>query len=165
MSRLIPINDLDARTFAPFGDVIDTAGQPDRMINQGLCGRYHDRAQLEFAGGRAGLSLFLAQPRRLPLQLDMVERHPEGSQAFISMTGQPFLVIVAPDEGGVPGAPLAFVTSGAQAVNFFRGTWHGVLTPLHDPGLFAVVDRIGPGANLEEHWFDKPWMIGQAETG
>jgi ureidoglycolate lyase len=46
-------------------------------------------------------------------------------------------------------------------VNYHRGTWHGVLTPIHAPGLFAVVDRIGDGANLEEHWFETPFTIEQ----
>lgn len=150
---------LTAEAFAPFGDVLDTGGAPDKIINQGLCGRYHDRARFDFGDGRAGLSLFKAEPRGMPLALHMVERHPEGSQAFIPMSMDPFLVIVAPDEGGIPGRPLAFVTAPGQAINFHRGTWHGVLTPLHAPGLFAVVDRIGEGANLLEHWFDAPYTV------
>ncbi|SHE88625.1 ureidoglycolate lyase [Ruegeria intermedia] len=159
MTRVIPIAPLTARTFAPFGDVLEVSGAPDKIINQGQCGRYHDRAVLDFADGRAGISLFDANPRALPYQLDMVERHPQGSQAFIPMTHQPFLVIVAPDEDGVPGRPQAFVTQPGQAVNYHRGTWHGVLTPLHAPGLFAVVDRIGDGPNLQEHWFDTPYEV------
>lgn len=159
MTRVIPIAPLTAQAFAPFGDVLEVSGAPDKIINQGQCGRYHDRAVLDFADGRAGISLFDANPRALPYQLDMVERHPQGSQAFIPMTHQPFLVIVAPDEGGVPGQPLAFVTQPGQGVNYHRCTWHGVLTPLHAPGLFAVVDRIGSGANLEEHWFDTPYEV------
>ncbi|WP_170358117.1 ureidoglycolate lyase [Ruegeria arenilitoris] len=159
MTRIIPIAPLTAQAFAPFGDVLEVSGTPDKIINQGQCGRYHDRAVLDFADGRAGISLFDANPRALPYQLDMVERHPQGSQAFVPMTNQPFLVIVAPDEDGVPGRPLAFVTQPGQAVNYHRGTWHGVLTPLHAPGLFAVVDRIGSGANLEEHWFDTPYEV------
>ena len=159
MTRIIPIAPLTAQAFAPFGDVLEVSGTPDKIINQGQCGRYHDRAVLDFADGRAGISLFDANPRALPYQLDMVERHPQGSQAFVPMTNQPFLVIVAPDEDGVPGRPLSFVTQPGQAVNYHRGTWHGVLTPLHAPGLFAVVDRIGSGANLEEHWFDTPYEV------
>ncbi|MEQ9041860.1 MAG: ureidoglycolate lyase [Silicimonas sp.] len=157
----IRIRPLDAAAFAPFGDVLDCAGQPDRIINQGLCGRYHDRARVDFGDGRAGISLFRAEPRTLPLRLDMVERHPDGSQAFVPMSMDPFLVVVAPDENGRPGTPLAFETIPGQAINFHRGTWHGVLTPLHAPGLFAVVDRIGQGANLQEHWFDAPYVIGR----
>ncbi|HBD90118.1 MAG TPA: Ureidoglycolate hydrolase, partial [Gemmobacter sp.] len=64
-----------------------------------------------------------------------------------------------PDQGGTPGKPRAFLTDGAQAINFHRGTWHGVLTPLAEPGLFAVVDRIGATPNLEEHHYAAPWII------
>lgn len=151
---------LTAAAFAPFGEVLETVGPPDRLINQGLCGRWHDRAGLDFdAAGRAGLSLFRAEPRALPYRLTLVERHPEGSQAFLPMTEHPFLVIVAPDAHGRPGRPLAFLTAPGQGINLARGAWHGVLTPLHAPGLFAVVDRIGPGPNLEEFTYPEPWII------
>ncbi|WP_297340457.1 ureidoglycolate lyase [Pseudophaeobacter sp.] len=155
----IAIQPISAAGFAPFGDLLQVSGAPDKIINQGLCGRYHDLAQMDFCDGRAGLSLFNAEPRTLPLALTMMERHPQGSQAFIPMSEHGFLVIVAPDAGGTPGTPLAFETQPGQAVNFHRGTWHGVLTPLQAPGLFAVVDRIGAGANLQEHWFETPFVV------
>ncbi|MBT8459382.1 MAG: ureidoglycolate lyase [Boseongicola sp.] len=150
---------MTAEAFAPFGDVIEVAGEPDKIINQGLCGRFHDRATFDFSDGQAGLSLFKAEPRSLPLKLEMVERHPDGSQAFIPMSEHPFIVVVAEDQAGTPGRPKAFRTQIGQAINYHRGTWHGVLTPLHQPGLFAVIDRIGDGDNLEEHWFDTPFVI------
>jgi ureidoglycolate lyase len=115
---------------------------------------------MEFDGGRAGISLFRAELRALPLTLDMVERHPDGSQAFLPMSMDAFAVIVAPDAGGRPGTPVAFLTAPGMGVNYHRNVWHGVLVPLSGPGLFAVVDRIGPGANLEEHWFDAPYIVG-----
>ena len=146
--------------FAPFGDVLDATGAPDRIINAGLCGRWHDRARLDFGpGGRAGISIFLSEPRVLPYTLDLLERHPEGSQAFLPMHGRDWLVVAAPDDGGKPGEPLAFLASGSQGINFHRGTWHGVLTPLSAPGLFAVVDRIGDTANLEEYRLDPPCVV------
>ena len=159
MTGSIPIRPISQAAFEPFGDLIEVSGTSDKIINRGLCSRYHDLARLDFSDGQAGISLFDAVPRDLPLQLDMVERHPAGSQAFIPMTYQPFLVVVAPDDRGSPGRPLAFRTLPGQAVNYHRGTWHGVLTPLQSPGLFAVVDRIGDGANLQEHWFDTPYTI------
>ncbi|NRB00279.1 MAG: ureidoglycolate lyase [Rhodobacteraceae bacterium] len=149
--------------FAPFGDVLDFEGAPDKMINAGLCGRFHDRATLDFGDGRAGVSLFDARARSLPYTFDLVERHPEGSQAFVPMTPDPFLVIVAPDLGDAPGVPVAFVTTPFQAINFHRGTWHGVLTPLHAPGRYAVIDRIGTGANLEEYTYPSPWTVHAKE--
>ena len=159
MTRTIVIEPMDADQFAPFGDVLDVSGDPDIIINQGMCGRYHDRAHLDFADGRAGIRLFPAQVRDLPYHLDMVERHPEGSQCFVPMAHVPFLVIVASDDNGTPVNPRAFLTQAGQAINFHRGTWHGVLTPLHEPGLFAVIDRIGEGVNLEEFFFDQPYVV------
>ncbi|MEL6521664.1 MAG: ureidoglycolate lyase [Pseudomonadota bacterium] len=156
---IIAAQPITSEAFAAFGDIIEIDGEPDKIINQGYCGRFHDRARLDLSDGRAGVSLFKAEPRTLPYRLDLVERHPDGAQCFIPMSMHPFLVVVALDESGTPGLPLAFLTSPGQAVNYHRGTWHGVLTPLHAPGLFAVVDRIGPGANLEEHWFDAAYTI------
>ncbi|MFN0114141.1 MAG: ureidoglycolate lyase [Paracoccaceae bacterium] len=159
MSRDLSTRPLTAAAFAPFGEVLAAEGPPDRLINGGLAGRWHDRARLDFGSGRAGISVFDAVPRRLPYDFDLVERHPEGSQAFLPMTPAPFLVIVAPDEAGAPGRPLAFLTAPGQGINLRRGTWHGVLTPLAGPGLFAVVDRIGKGANLEEHRYAEAWRV------
>ena len=147
---------LTAATFAPFGEVLEASGD-FRLINQGLCKRHHDRAALDFGpDGRAGISIFHAEPRALPYAFDLIERHPDGSQAFLPMTAHPFLVIVAK---GPQSTPRAFLTNGAQGINLNRGTWHGVLTPLHAPGLFAVVDRIGLTPNLEEHRFNEPWTV------
>ncbi|MEN8836751.1 MAG: ureidoglycolate lyase [Celeribacter marinus] len=159
MSTTIHLEPLNAAEFAPFGDVLDTAGAPDKMINAGMCGRYHDRATLDFGDGKAGISLFDAQARTFPIVLDMMERHPEGSQAFVPMSYTGFVVIVASDEDGRPASPRAFLSQAGQGINFHRGTWHGVLTPIHAPGLFAVIDRIGDGANLEEYWFEAPFTI------
>ena len=159
MTVRIKAEKLTAAAFAPYGDVLDASGEPDKLINQGRCGRFHDRATLDFADGRAGVSIFKGEMERLPLSLEMVERHPKGSQAFVPMSADPFLVVVARDEAGTPVEPKAFLTESGQAINFHRGTWHGVLTPLSEPGLFAVVDRIGDGANLEEHWFDQNYII------
>lgn len=155
----ITIQPITPADFAPFGDVLDCSGPPDKIINQGKCGRYHDRATLEFSQGRAGLSLFKAELRALPLTLDMMERHPDGSQCFVPMSDTPFLVIVAPDVAGAPGTPLAFRTDPGQAINFHRNTWHGVLTPLAGNGVFAVLDRIGAGDNLQEYWFEIPYTV------
>jgi ureidoglycolate lyase len=160
-SRRIMLQPLTAKSFAPFGDVLEATGEPDKIINAGLCSRFHDLASLDFTGkgARAGISLFRSKARTLPYTLDMVERHPLGSQAFMPMSADPFMVIVAPDDGGVPGTPLAFLTSSGQGVNYHRNTWHGVLTPLVDNALFAVVDRIGDGTNLQEFVFDQPWLV------
>lgn len=159
MTKTILTQPLTAEAFAPFGEVLEVSGTPDRLINAGKCGRFHDRAILDFADARAGISIFKSESFSLPFSLELVERHPEGSQAFICMTDDPFLVVAAPDLGGTPGTPLAFITDGRQAINIHRNVWHGVLTPLSGPGLFAVVDRIGTTRNLEEHWFPAPLTV------
>ncbi len=159
MSRAIRIQPLNAVRFRPFGDVLSFDGAPDLIINQGRCGRYHNLAALDFSDGAAGISLFDAQPRRLPCQLPMMERHPLGSQAFIPLTEHPFIVLVAADHDGQPGPPLAFISAPHTGVNYHKNTWHGVLTPLHAPGRFAVIDRIGGGTNVEEFWFPQPYTI------
>jgi ureidoglycolate lyase len=150
---------LTMEAFRPFGDVIDAAGQPDRIINGGRCERFHDRANLDFSDGRAGISLFSAHPVRQPISIEMVERHPYGSQAFLPMSMGRFLVVVAEDRDGVAGIPRAFVTTPGQGVNYRRNTWHGVLMPLSGPAFFSVVDRIGDGPNVEEFYYDEPWTI------
>lgn len=161
----ILIQPLTAEAFAPYGDILEAKGEPTMMINQGLCGRHHDLAHIDILptdedAGKTGISLFDAEPRSLPYQLDMMERHPLGSQAFIPMSMTSFLVIVAPDNEGQPGTPLAFASEPGQGINFHRNIWHGVLTPLEAPGLFAVVDRIGSARNLQEHWFERPFQVG-----
>ncbi|WP_339694043.1 ureidoglycolate lyase [Celeribacter baekdonensis] len=151
---------LTAKAFAPYGDVLEARGTPDKLINAGKCGRFHDRAKVDVMEARVGISIFKAELRALPYTLDLIERHPEGSQAFIPMSNDPFLVIVS---DGPDAAPKAFLTDGHQAINFHRGTWHGVLTPLSGSGMFAVVDRIGETTNLEEHVFETPWVVTHGE--
>ena len=154
--RTLQTEPLTATAFAPYGDVLEAIGN-FRLINAGLCRRHHDRAEMDFGPeGRAGISIFDATPRSLPYQFDLIERHPDGSQAFLPMTEHPFLVIVS---NGPDATPRAFVTDGSQGINLHRGTWHGVLTPLHAPGRFAVVDRIGATPNLDEHRFATPWTV------
>lgn len=160
MNRLLTAVPLTAEAFAPYGDVIEVAGAPDKLINQGMCGRHHDRARLDFGeGGRAGISLFDARARHLPHKVDMVERHPDGSQAFVPVSGVPMLVVVAEDAGGIPVELKAFISQPGQSINLHRGTWHGVLAPLGAPGQYIVVDRIGQTPNLEEHWFQDPYTV------
>lgn len=157
--RQISIQPMNAASFASFGDVLTLKSKPDKMINQDMCGRHHDLAKLDFTDGQAGISLFDAVPRQLPYTLDMMERHPLGSQAFIPLHEHSFLVIVASDMGGKPGEPLAFLTAPRTGINIYKNTWHGVLTPLQAPGMFAVIDRIGNGKNLEEYWLDEKYII------
>ncbi len=91
----------------------------------------------------------------------MMERHPLGSQSFSPLSGRPFLVVVADDDGGRPGRPQVFLARGDQGVNYRRNVWHYPLMPLQAVSDFLVADRDGPGNNLEEYFFDEPYMIAE----
>lgn len=158
--KFIETEKITTDLFRPFGDLLKLKNIPDMMINQGMCERHHDLAKVEYEkGGKPGISLFNAEPQELPYKLEMMERHPKGSQAFIPMHAQPFLVIVAIDDEGIPAQPNAFITEPHIGINFHKNIWHGVLTPIYSPGIFAVIDRIASDKNLEEHWFASPYTI------
>ena len=156
----IPHIEITAELFKPFGDLLQLKDTADMLINQDMCERHHNLADIDFEdGGKPGISMFNAKPRSLPYKLEMMERHPEGTQAFIPMHQNSFLIIVAHDKNGVPDTPISFISKPGQGINISKNTWHGVLCPLYSPGLFAAIDRIGEGPNLEEHWFKKAWTI------
>lgn len=157
-TRTIITEPLTRAAFAPFGQVIEP-GDAHHPINSGAATRFHDLAQVEALDGRACISIVRGRPKALPLVLRFVERHPLGTQTFHPLAPRPFLVVVAPDEGGRPGRPRAFLTKPGQGINYARGTWHGVLTPLDEETDFLVVDRVGEGDNCEEHHFDEPWTV------
>jgi ureidoglycolate lyase len=150
---ILRATELTAEAFAPFGDVIETAGRDSRWINEQTCRRFDDLAQVDVgeAGGRPLISIFEASPRSLPLRISMLERHPMSSQAFYPLQAQPFLVVVAAD-GPAPDASgiRVFLSSGSQGVNYRRNTWHHSLIALERKSTFLVVDRGGPGENCEE---------------
>jgi ureidoglycolate lyase len=159
MSPVLTPKPITAAAFAPYGDLLMLKDKPDLLINEGMCGRHHDLAKLDFADGKGGISLFDASLRSFPHSVTLVERHPLGSQAFIPLSQTSFLVVVADDDDGTPKNLQAYLTAPGQAINLHRGIWHGVLAPLELPGLFAVIDRIGTEKNLEEFWFDTPFMV------
>lgn len=159
--RTVIVEPLTREAYAPFGQVITIAGAEHFPINNGMTERYHDLARIELAGvhPRPLLSIARGKPYTLPLILTMMERHPLGSQAFYPLSDRPFLSIVAPDEGGVPGTPRAFLCGPGQGINMAMNTWHAVLTPLEEESDFLLIDRGGDGNNLEEHFFAEPWTV------
>lgn len=162
MTRRLTATPITQAALQGLAEVIDASGTPDKLINQGLCGRFHDRAALDIAGD-VGISVFQSQTFSLPYTLQMMERHPLGSQAFLPMQEGSYLVVLAQDKNGAPDTPQAFVAGPGQGVNIGRNVWHGVLCPLSDPGLFMVVDRVSEGPNLEEHWFTDPFIVEKQE--
>lgn len=141
---------ITAEAFAPFGELLTPKTAPDKLINEGRCERHHALATVERGGGEAIISIFRSEPVSLPYDCAMLERHPLGSQAFMPLGPDDWLSVVAPDEDGRPGAPLAFLVPAGMGVNLRAGVWHGVLTPLDRAAEFLIVDREGDGVNLEE---------------
>lgn len=149
----LAVHPLSKAAFARFGDVVETEGAELRLINKGSTERFHDLARIDVGheGGRAIVSLFRGQPFSPPIDIAMMERHPLGSQLFYPVSGHPFLAVVASDEDGRPGEPLAFSCPPGVGLNYGRNVWHHPLLSLEAVSDFIVVDRDGPGRNLEEY--------------
>lgn len=140
---------LTSHAFATFGDVI--AADPARAlpINYGFTTRFDDLARVEVGDGRPAVSIFRSRPLDPPV-LKLFERHPLGSQAFVPLSGRPFLVAVAPPGVFDPGAVRLFRAAPGQGVNYAPGVWHHFLLALEAQSDFLVIDRAGPGGNLDE---------------
>ncbi|MVX87981.1 ureidoglycolate lyase, partial [Escherichia coli] len=117
---------LSQEAFSAYGDVIETQQRDFFHINNGLVERYHDLANVEILEqDRTLISINPAQPAVMPLVIHELERHPLGSQAFIPMKGEAFVVVVALGEDEPDLSTLrAFITNGDQGVNYHRNVWH-----------------------------------------
>ena len=151
--HLLTVEPLCRDAFAPFGDVIEASEAIRHFtINAGNTERYHDLAHIEPGpDGRVIVSIFRGQPRSLPFTVLMMERHPLASQAFIPMSGKPYLVVVAP-AGEPPKVEdlKVFLARGDQGANYATGVWHHPLLALEGVCDFIVIDRSGPGHNCDE---------------
>jgi ureidoglycolate lyase len=157
----LKIEKLTRDKFAPFGDVITLTGAQHYPINDGTTERFHDLALIDVSDqdGRPLVSLFRSKSRPLPFEIRIMERHPLGSQAFIPLSKDPYLVIVAPlgdfDERTV----RVFLAERGEGVNYAKGVWHHALFALFLESDFIVVDRGGPGGNCEEIALRQPIFI------
>jgi ureidoglycolate lyase len=147
----LAVEPLTKAAFGPFGEVIEAEGAQTRVINDGYALRRHDLARIDAGGGRPVLSIFEARRRPFPLAINMLERHPLGSQAFFPLNPEPWLAVVAEGaEAPDPATLRCFRARGDQGVNYARGVWHFPVLTLAPRQNFLVVDRDGPGDNLEE---------------
>lgn len=146
---------LTSEVFSSFGDVIDTEGDSFITINNGYARKYTDLANIDTqeADGVTAMHIFVARKRQFPLNINMLEKHPFFSQAFIPRGKQPFVVVVAP-AGDEPKTEKiqAFITNGDQGINYARGVWHFPLISLANNNQFITIDRRhnGPSDALEQ---------------
>ena len=161
------IEKLTRNTFAPFGDLVTITGAPHYPINDGTTERFHDLALIDVSDqdGRPLLSLFRSKPRPLPFEIRIMERHPLGSQAFIPLSKDPYLVIVAPSGGFDERLVRVFRAERGEGVNYAKGVWHHALFALYEESDFIVIDRGGPGGNCEEIALQRPFLITDQGLG
>lgn len=156
MLRLTP-EQLTSDVFSQFGDVIDARESDFFPINSGRTRRHHDLIDIQTFGhdSKPCVSIFVSQGISLPASLESLERHPLGSQAFVPLNRERFLIVVAPPGDTIaPDSVRAFVTDGRQGVNYHAGTWHAVHSVLGQEGEFLVIDRSGTGNNCDEYPLD-----------
>jgi ureidoglycolate lyase len=155
---------LTAERFAPFGDVIETSATSTQGMNNARFERFNDLADVNIdtgKGGHVAISIARSQtPAIFPLRVDMVERHPLGSQAFIPLELFSFTIVVAPPGESVDVDELqSFVTNGKQGINYHRGTWHMPLMSNKEGQRFLIVDRAPGDGNCEEVILDQAVII------
>jgi ureidoglycolate lyase len=143
--------------FSKFGDMITTANIKPIEINEGYAKRFDGIANLNTSknNGETTICIFSALKRSFPMKIDMMEKHPLGSQAFIPMKQTTFLVLVAPEDIKPNLNKIeAFIVPPEIGVNYNPGTWHFPLIATEDMN-FLVVDRKGSGNNLVIEHLDK----------
>ena len=150
MEKIIIPNKITKDNFSSFGDIISTKDVKPIDINEGYAKRFDDLADIDISNdeGKAIVSIFSALKRNFPMKIDMMEKHPLGSQAFIPMKETTFLVLVAP-QGDKPDINMikSFIVPPGIGINYKPGIWHFPLISTVDMN-FLVVDRKGPGNNL-----------------
>ena len=138
--------------FAPFGDVIETEGAQHFPINQGFAERFNDLARVDAED--VNVSIVVANPRPKPIAIKLMERHPLGSQIFYPLQDRPWLVVACADPKD-RASFRCFRATGQQGINYKRNAWHHPLLVLEAESRFMIVDRKGPGINLEEVLVDE----------
>ena len=158
---VIKAKNISKKNFSKFGQLINTSKKNPININNGYAKRFDNLINIDTSKkkGRAIVSIFKAKKRAFPMKIDMMEKHPLGSQAFIPMEDTKFLVFVAP-KGIKPNINKiqSFVVPKQTGVNYKAGIWHFPLISLKNTN-FLVVDRKGKGNNLIIYKFKKDKII------
>ncbi len=157
MEKIIKPIKITRSNFATYGDLISTNDINPIDINAGYAKRFDNLADLNTSkdGGKSIVSIFSALKRTFPMTIDMMEKHPLGSQAFIPMKETTFLCLVAlPGELPEINKIQSFIIPPKMGINYKPGVWHFPLISTEDTD-FLVIDRKGSGKNLIVHKFDK----------
>ena len=148
--RIIKPIPITKENFSKFGNMITTEDIKPLEINNGYAKRFDNIAKIDTSSknGETTISIFSALKRSFPMKIDMMEKHPLGSQAFIPMKETTFLTLVAP-EGEKPDIEKieSFIVPKGIGVNYKANVWHFPLISTEDMN-FLVVDRKGSGDNL-----------------
>lgn len=153
---------LTGEAFAPFGEVIQKQGHYPEEINYGQTRKYARLAGIDTTdeGGEAAVHIYRSRPVSLPFRIEVMENHPLGSQAFMPLHKQPFLVVVAPPADRLEFKSIqGFFTNGEQGVNIHKGVWHHHQLSLDEISDYLVIDRSGPGDNRVEQHLEKALFI------
>ena len=157
---VIPIK-INRSNFVAYGDLISTDDINPIDINAGYAKRFDNLANIDTLKdeGKTIVSIFSALQRTFPMKIDMMEKHPLGSQAFIPMKETTFLSFVAPP-GKFPeiNKVQSFIIPPKTGINYKPGIWHFPLISTEDTN-FLVIDRKGSGENLIIHKFEKEKII------
>ena len=147
--------------FVKFGDVISTENVQCLDINNGYAKRFDNLANINTSKneGKTIVSIFSALKRTFPMKIDMMEKHPLGSQAFIPMKETTFLSFVAPPAESPDISKIqSFIIPPKTGINYKPGIWHFPLISTEDTN-FLVIDRKGIDENLIIHKFEKENII------
>lgn len=144
---------LTKEVFSPFGDVLETDGVDPRLINFGNTQKFGGLSRITYDDdGFAQISIYRSRAIELPFRIQLLERHPLGSQAFYPLHQRPFPVVVAP-AGEKPEETdvCVFLSNGRQGVNLRAGVWHHYQLTLDEDSDYLVIDRGGERDNYQEH--------------
>jgi len=158
----LPAEQLTAENFAPFGEVIEIGHRESNSSADGFLETYHDLARIDVAAkdGRPQINMLRATPRKLPLQIQAMERYHLATHTIMPLLFYPFMIIVAPTGSSIDiNSIRAFVSDGQQGVNIARGIWQHPLIALKRRMNFLTIDRAGSGRNREETELDARLQI------
>ena len=161
METIIKPIKITRTNFATYGDLISSDNIDPININAGYAKRYDNLVNIDTLKdeGKTIVSIFSAIKRTFPMTIDMMEKHPLSSQAFIPMKETTFLSFVAPPgESPEINKIQSFIIPPKTGINYKPGIWHFPLISTEDTN-FLVIDRKGAGENLIIYKFDKEKIV------